>query len=48
MHSHTYRRPEQFAGQTVILLGAASSGKDLALELSPFAETVYLSHNKKK
>ncbi|XP_058808107.1 uncharacterized protein LOC131673816 [Phymastichus coffea] len=48
MHSHTYRRPEKFAGQTVLLLGAASSGKDLALELSSHAETIYLSHNKKR
>ena len=34
MHSHNYRRPEGFRGQTVVLVGASSSGVDIAEELA--------------
>lgn len=34
MHSHNYRRPDGFAGQTVLLVGASSSGVDIAEELA--------------
>lgn len=34
MHSHNYRRPECYAGQTVVLLGASSSGVDIAEEIA--------------
>lgn len=34
MHSHNYRRPEGFMGQTVVLVGASSSGVDVAEELA--------------
>nr|XP_033780956.1 dimethylaniline monooxygenase [N-oxide-forming] 5-like isoform X2 [Geotrypetes seraphini] len=46
LHSHTYRFPEPFSGQTVALLGAGPSGIDIALELSAVAERVILSHGK--
>nr|XP_056708276.1 uncharacterized protein LOC130479945 [Euleptes europaea] len=44
LHSHSYRRPEPFAGLTVVLVGAGASGVDLALQLSPVAARVVLSH----
>uniref|UniRef100_A0A0B6Y0T3 Flavin-containing monooxygenase n=1 Tax=Arion vulgaris TaxID=1028688 RepID=A0A0B6Y0T3_9EUPU len=46
MHSHDYRRPSVFTGKRVVLLGAASSGQDISLEVSSTAEQVFLSHNK--
>lgn len=29
MHSHNYRVPEVFTGQTVVVVGASNSGKEL-------------------
>lgn len=34
MHSHNYRSPEAFRGQTVVLVGASSSGVDIAEEIA--------------
>ncbi|XP_076295413.1 uncharacterized protein LOC143216343 [Lasioglossum baleicum] len=48
MHSHSYRKPEDFAGKTVFVLGAASSGIDIAIELADHASRVYLSHNNER
>ncbi|XP_029169261.1 flavin-containing monooxygenase FMO GS-OX-like 4 [Nylanderia fulva] len=45
MHSHSYRKPDGFAGKKVIVLGASSSGIDIGIELSEYAVCVYLSHN---
>nr|XP_031842723.1 flavin-containing monooxygenase FMO GS-OX-like 2 isoform X2 [Nomia melanderi] len=45
MHSHAYRKPEDFAGRTVFVLGAASSGIDIGIDLTGHAARVYLSHN---
>lgn len=45
MHSHSYRVPEVFKGRRVVLLGAASSGLDIALEVAKYADQTYLSHN---
>ncbi|XP_014211421.1 flavin-containing monooxygenase FMO GS-OX-like 4 [Copidosoma floridanum] len=45
MHSHDYRYPEFFAGKRVVVLGAASSGIDIATELSRSASHVHLSHD---
>ncbi|PSC67968.1 flavin-containing monooxygenase FMO GS-OX-like 4 isoform A [Micractinium conductrix] len=43
MHSHNYRSPDAFKGQRVLLLGASSSGVDIAEELAGAgAEQVYL------
>lgn len=41
-HSHAYREPTPFAGLTVALLGAKSSGIDLSLELATVARRVIL------
>ncbi|XP_058804765.1 uncharacterized protein LOC131671947 [Phymastichus coffea] len=48
LHSHIYRRPEDFTGQTVAILGASISGKDIAFELSKYANKIYLSHRHDK
>nr|BCT26324.1 flavin-dependent monooxygenase [Euura sp. 'Pontania] len=45
MHSHDYRKPQPFAGKTVVILGASSSGADIGIELTDYASRVYLSHN---
>ncbi|RXM97528.1 Flavin-containing monooxygenase FMO GS-OX-like 4 [Acipenser ruthenus] len=45
MHSHDYRCPEPFAGQSVLLLGAGLSGLDIAQELSAVTSPVTLSHS---
>lgn len=37
MHSHNYRRPKEFAGKTVMLLGASSSGADICHEVAEHA-----------
>ena len=46
IHSHAYRKPEDFEDQVVVILGASSSGCDIASEICDYARTVYLSHNK--
>lgn len=44
MHCHNYRQPEPFKGQTLVLVGAAFSGTDIAQELvQGGARAVYLS-----
>ncbi|XP_058809721.1 flavin-containing monooxygenase 5-like [Phymastichus coffea] len=43
-HVHTYRKPEKYAGKTVVLLGAGPSGIDIAIDLSAHAKKIYLSH----
>ncbi|MFL5801719.1 MAG: NAD(P)-binding domain-containing protein, partial [Roseiflexaceae bacterium] len=42
-HSATYKGPEQFAGQTVLVIGTGSSGVDIAAELGHVAAHVHLS-----
>ncbi|KAJ9595620.1 hypothetical protein L9F63_013196, partial [Diploptera punctata] len=44
-HSKDYRSPEQFRGVNVVILGAGSSGVDIAMEISAYAKEVYISHN---
>ncbi|KAL0123019.1 hypothetical protein PUN28_007568 [Cardiocondyla obscurior] len=48
MHSHAYRKPDEFSGKTVLILGAGSSGIDIGIDLSDQAAHVYLSHNHDK
>ena len=48
MHSTYYRKPEDFAGKTVVVLGASFSGMDIAIEISRYAKKVYLSHRHDK
>ncbi|XP_012271470.1 flavin-containing monooxygenase FMO GS-OX-like 4 [Orussus abietinus] len=45
IHSHQYRIPEIYSGKKVCILGASWSGIDIAIEVSNFADKVYLSHN---
>ncbi|XP_021928625.1 flavin-containing monooxygenase FMO GS-OX-like 3 isoform X2 [Zootermopsis nevadensis] len=44
-HSKAYRSPEAFRNLRVVVLGAASSGADIGMELSEVAGEVYISHN---
>ncbi|XP_017548111.2 flavin-containing monooxygenase FMO GS-OX-like 4 [Pygocentrus nattereri] len=46
MHSHSYRCPEPFAHQSVVVLGAGASGVDISFELAQAKAKVTLSHNK--
>lgn len=48
LHSHAYRKPDEFSGKTVLILGAASSGIDIGIDLCEQATRVYLSHNYNK
>jgi thioredoxin reductase len=41
MHSHNYRHPEPFRGQTIALLGASASGVDIQRELADVANKIY-------
>lgn len=45
IHSHQYRIPEVYAGKRICILGASWSGIDIAIEISQYADKVYLSHN---
>jgi dimethylaniline monooxygenase (N-oxide forming) / hypotaurine monooxygenase len=42
-HSATYKGPERFVGQTVLVMGTGSSGVDIAAELGHVAAHVHLS-----
>ncbi|XP_076130455.1 uncharacterized protein LOC143112091 isoform X2 [Alosa pseudoharengus] len=46
MHSHFYRYPEPFAGQSVVVFGAGASGLDISIELAQAKAQVILSHGK--
>lgn len=48
IHSHSYRKPEDFSGKSVLILGAAASGIDIALDLVNHATRIYLSHNNER
>lgn len=39
-HSHTYRTPDKYKGKSVLILGASSSGVDLAVEIASVADKV--------
>ena len=43
LHSHNYRRPDDFADRRVVVLGSSVSGADLARELHGVAREVYFS-----
>ena len=42
IHSSSYREPEAFSGQDVLVIGAGYSGTDIALDLAPHTNKVYL------
>ncbi|XP_061103328.1 uncharacterized protein LOC133132141 isoform X1 [Conger conger] len=46
LHSHAYRVPEPFAGQSVVVLGAGASGLDISIELAGVNAQVTLSHGR--
>uniref|UniRef100_A0A0D3GLH7 Flavin-containing monooxygenase n=1 Tax=Oryza barthii TaxID=65489 RepID=A0A0D3GLH7_9ORYZ len=43
LHSHSYRVPDSFAGEVVVIVGCSVSGAELALELRRVAKEVHLS-----
>ncbi|KAG6855926.1 hypothetical protein H0H87_009360 [Tephrocybe sp. NHM501043] len=42
-HSRQYRRPEAYAGKTVLIIGGATSGVEIARDLNPHATGMYQS-----
>lgn len=40
MHTHSYREPEQFTGQRVVVVGASASGEDISREIASVARKV--------
>jgi len=42
MHSHSYRNASSFQDKSVIVLGAASSGMDISIEIANAAKQVGL------
>ncbi|XP_047463559.1 flavin-containing monooxygenase FMO GS-OX4-like [Mugil cephalus] len=45
LHSHSYKYPEPFSGQSVVVLGAKASGLDISMELAKVGAQVTLSHH---
>jgi len=45
LHSHSYRTPEPFRGEAVVVVGCGDSGKDIALDLCRVAREVHLAAN---
>jgi hypothetical protein len=43
LHSHSYRVPDSFRGEVVVVVGCHESGKDIALELRKVARDVHVS-----
>ncbi|XP_066389263.1 flavin-containing monooxygenase FMO GS-OX-like 8 [Miscanthus floridulus] len=43
LHSHSYRVPDSFDGEVVVIVGFHESGKDIAQELSGVAREVHVS-----
>ncbi|WVZ57595.1 hypothetical protein U9M48_007959 [Paspalum notatum var. saurae] len=43
IHSHNYRVPEPFRGQTVVVVGLGASGIDIAREISHVAKEVHIA-----
>ncbi|XP_033228369.1 flavin-containing monooxygenase FMO GS-OX-like 2 [Belonocnema kinseyi] len=48
LHSHSYRIPEEFSGKSVMILGSAFSATDIAVELAPHADIIYLSNRNER
>ncbi|KAK5649046.1 hypothetical protein RI129_003938 [Pyrocoelia pectoralis] len=44
IHSHDYRTPEPYLNKRVLVIGAGSSGKDIAIKIAESAKQVFLSH----
>lgn len=48
MHSHEYRNPEAFKGETILVIGGKFSAVDIVQQTSKHAESVTWSHHLKK
>ncbi|XP_022920141.1 senecionine N-oxygenase-like isoform X2 [Onthophagus taurus] len=44
IHSNIYRTPDEYKGQNVLVIGAGSSGTDIAAKIAAVANKVVLSH----
>lgn len=44
IHTHSYREPEDYVDQKVLIIGAGMSGRDIALDLSKSCTEVYISN----
>jgi len=42
-HSRTYRRPERYAGKTVLVIGVGTSGSEIARDIGPHVKNLYAS-----
>ncbi|KAJ7248815.1 FAD/NAD(P)-binding domain-containing protein [Mycena rebaudengoi] len=42
-HSRQYRRPQPFSDETILVVGAATSGVEIAREINPHARKIYQS-----
>ncbi|KAF2431629.1 dimethylaniline monooxygenase [Tothia fuscella] len=47
-HSKAYRKPDQFKGKNILLIGAGTSSTDIARELHPVANKIYQSSRNSK
>jgi putative flavoprotein involved in K+ transport len=45
LHSADYVRPDQFAGQTVLIVGGGNSGAQILAEVSQVAATIWVTQN---
>lgn len=45
MHSHDYRRPEQYADKSLLIVGSGPSGRDIMYEIAPHAKSLLFSHH---
>ncbi|KAF5346471.1 hypothetical protein D9756_010063 [Leucocoprinus leucothites] len=43
LHSRQYRHPEEYAGKTILIVGAAASGSQISREVSTHAAKIYQS-----
>lgn len=44
LHSHEYRKPEEFTGKDILIFGSAFSATDIGVELSTYANAIYMSN----
>ena len=44
IHSHTYRKPEDYTDQRVLIIGSGPSGLDIVLDLSPHCSHAFISN----
>lgn len=46
MHSQQYRKPEDFVGKKVVVVGLGSTVGDIIPDLAPYASEIWLSHRR--